>query len=161
MTIAIGDKIPAHDFIVMGADGPDKQSTSSLFDGKKVVLIGVPGAFTPTCHSTHLPGFLRNLDALKDKGVDSVAVTTVNDVHVVNAWAKATEGNGKIEYLADGNGDFAKAIGMDADLAIAGMGVRSKRYAMVVDNGTVTHLNIEEMPGKAELSSAEAILEQL
>ena len=111
----------AHDFIVMGADGPDKRSTADIFDGKKIVLIGVPGAFTPTCHSTHLPGFLSNLDALKDKGVDSVAVTTVNDVHVVNAWAKATEGNGKIEYLADGNGDFAKAIGMDADLAIAGI----------------------------------------
>ena len=161
MTISIGDKIPAAEFHIMTDDGPSKMSTSELLDGKKVVLIGVPGAFTPTCHANHLPGFMENLDALKEKGVDDVAVTTVNDVHVVGHWAKASNGVGKIHFLADGNGDFAKAAGLDIDLGVAGMGVRSKRYAMIVDDGVVTHLNIEDSPGQAEQSSAAVILEQL
>ncbi len=161
MTISIGDKIPAADFHIMTDDGPSKMSTSDLLDGKKVVLIGVPGAFTPTCHANHLPGFVENMDALKAKGIDEVAVTTVNDVHVVGHWAKASAGSGDIHFLADGNGDFAKSIGMDIDLGVAGMGVRSRRYAMLIDDGKVTHLNIEDSPGQADQSSAATLLGQL
>ncbi len=161
MTLSIGDKIPSGTFQIMGDDGPAKMTTSELFDGKTVVLFGVPGAFTPTCHANHLPGFLDNFDALKEKGVDEIAVTTVNDVHVVNAWAKASDGKGKIHFLADGNGEFAKSAGLDIDLSIAGMGVRSKRYAMIVKDGVVEQLNIEESPGTAEKSSAAVILSQL
>jgi len=161
MTISIGDKLPDATFQIMAADGPAQMTSSELFDGKKVVMFGVPGAFTPTCHSNHLPGYLENFDALKEMGVDAVAVTTVNDVHVVNAWAQATNGKDKIHYLADGNGDFAKSIGMDIDLGVAGMGVRSKRYSMIVDNGVVVSLNIEDSPGKADQTSAAVILEQL
>jgi len=161
MTINIGDKIPESSFHIMTGDGPSKLGTADLFDGKRVVLFGLPGAFTPTCHANHLPGFLENFDAFQEKGIDEIAVTTVNDVHVVNAWAKATNGGGKLHYLADGNGEFAKSVGLDIDLDMAGMGVRSKRYSMVVDNGVVTHLNIEENPGQAETSSAAALLQQL
>ena len=132
-----------------------------MCDGKKIVLFAVPGAFTPTCHASHLPGFLENLDAIKDKGIDEVALTTVNDIHVTNAWAKATNAKDKIHFLSDGNADFAKSIGMDIDLGVAGMGVRSKRYSMIVDDRKVTALNIEESPGQAVASSAATILEQL
>ena len=161
MTIKIGDKIPESAFKVMTDDGPSEMTTSDLLDGKKVVLFGVPGAFTPTCHANHLPGFLENLDALKEKGVDDVAVTTVNDIHVTNAWAENTNGKGKIHYLADGNGDFAKAVGLDIDLGVVGMGLRSKRYSMIIEDGVVMQLNIEDNPGQADVSSAAVILEQL
>ena len=161
MTISIGDRIPDGEFTIMTEDGPGKCSVSDVFDGKKVVFFAVPGAFTPTCHTNHLPGFLENHDAMKDKGVDTIAVTTVNDVHVTNAWAQNTGGKGKIDFLADGNGDFAKSIGMDVDLAVAGMGLRSKRYAMLVEDRVVKALNIEESPGQAVVSSAAAILESL
>lgn len=161
MTISVGDRLPEAEFTIMTGDGPSKISTSELCNGKKVVLFAVPGAFTPTCHANHLPGFLENLDSIKSKGIDDVAVTAVNDVHVVNAWAKASKGDGKIHFLSDGNADFAKAIGMDIDLGVAGMGVRSKRYSMIVDDGTVTAINLEESPGQAIASSAATILEQL
>ena len=161
MTIKVGEKIPDATFFYMSEDGPAKMTTGQLCDGKKVVLFGVPGAFTPTCHANHLPGFLDNLDALKDKGVDEVAVTSVNDIHVINAWSEATKGGGKIHYLSDGNGDFAKAIGMDMDMSMGGMGVRSKRYSMIIDDGVVSVLNIEDMPGKAEQTSAANILAAL
>ena len=161
MTLKIGDTIPDAKFHIMTDDGPGQMSTADLLDGKKVVLIGVPGAFTPTCHANHLPGFIENLDAIKAKGIDEVAVTTVNDVHVVGAWAKASNAVGKIHFLADGNGDFAKSIGLDVDLGIAGMGVRSKRYAMIIENGVVKELNVEPAPGQADTSSAATILSQL
>ena len=161
MAISVGDTLPEASFQIMTEDGPALKTISELCDGKKVIIFGLPGAFTPTCHASHLPGFLENLDAFREKGIDDIAVTTVNDIHVTNAWAKETGGSGKIHYLADGNGDFAKSIGMDVDLSVAGMGVRSKRYAMVVDNRAVTHINIEDAPGQAVISSAAALLEEL
>lgn len=161
MTISVGDKLPDSEFTIMSADGPAKMSTAELSAGKKVILVAVPGAFTPTCHANHLPGFLEHIDAIKEKGVDTVAFVTVNDIHVVTAWEKASNNNGKIQFLSDGNADFAKAIGMDIDLGVAGMGVRSKRYSMIIDDGTVTAINLEENPGQADVSSAATVLEQL
>jgi peroxiredoxin len=137
------------------------KTTDDLFRGKKVVLFAVPGAFTPTCHLNHLPGFLANLEAIKAKGVDVVAVTGVNDVFVMNAWAENSGGKGKIEFLADGNGDFAKAIGLTIDRTANGLGIRSQRYAMLVEDGVVKVLKVEEVAGKAETSSAENLLKSL
>jgi peroxiredoxin len=142
----------------MTAEGPKPKTTDDIFKGKKVVLFAVPGAFTPTCHKNHLPGFVTQADAIKAKGIDTIAVTGVNDVFVMDAWKKATTAEGKIEFLADGNGDFAKAIDMTIDASGNGLGTRSKRYAMVVEDGVVKKLNIEDAPGKAEISSAENLL---
>jgi peroxiredoxin len=125
------------------------------------VLFAVPGAFTPTCHINHLPGFLKNADAIKAKGVDTIAVTGVNDVFVMDAWKKATGAGGKIEFLADGNGDFAKAIDLALDASGVGLGLRSRRYAMLVEDGVVKKLSVESEPGKAEVSSAENLLKQM
>ncbi len=160
MTINIGDKLPEAEFAMMTADGQQKVSTDVIFAGRKVVLFGVPGAFTPTCSMNHLPGFLTHLDAIKAKGVDTIACVTVNDVHVVNAWAKHAGSDGKIIMLADGNGAFARATGLEVDLNVAGMGLRNKRYSMIVDNGVVKTLNIEDKSG-VNVSGAETILEQL
>jgi glutaredoxin/glutathione-dependent peroxiredoxin len=161
MTIKVGDRLPQAKFRLMTADGPAWKTTDDIFKGKKVVLFGVPGAFTGTCHNMHLPGFLQNLDAIKAKGVDTVAVTGVNDMFVMEAWKRATGADGKIEFLADGNGEFAKAMDLTFDGAAVGLGVRSKRYSMLVENGTVKQLNVEEAPGKVDISGAEALLEQL
>lgn len=161
MTIKVGDRIPEGKFRVMTAEGPGWKTTDEVFKGKKVVLFGVPGAFTPTCHMNHLPGFLKNGDALKAKGVDAIVVTAVNDVFVMNEWKKATGAEGKIEFLADGNGDFAKALDLTLDASAGGLGTRSKRYAMLVDNGVVKTLNVEEVAGKAETSSAKSLLKAL
>ena len=161
MTIEVGQKLPDAKFIIMTDDGPSKVSVADLTAGKKVVFFAVPGAFTPTCHASHLPGFIEHEAAIKEKGVDDIAVVAVNDVHVVHAWAQATKAAGKITFLADGNGDFAKAIGMDVDLAVAGMGLRSKRYSMIVEDGVVTSLNEGDVPGQATISSAATILQQL
>ncbi len=161
MTISVGEKLPDSEFTIMSADGPAKMSTAELSAGKKIVLVAVPGAFTPTCHANHLPGFLEHIDAIKEKGVDSIAFVTVNDIHVVTAWEKASNNNGKIQFLSDGSADFAKAIGMDIDLGVVGMGVRSKRYSMIIDDGVVTAINLEENPGQATVSSAATVLEQL
>jgi peroxiredoxin len=161
MTISVGEKLPDSEFTIMSADGPAKMSTTELCAGKKIVLVAVPGAFTPTCHANHLPGFLEHSDAIKEKGVDTVAFVTVNDIHVVTAWEKASNNNGKIQFLSDGNADFAKAIGMDIDLGVAGMGIRSLRYSMIVNDGTVETINLEENPGQAVVSSAATVLEQL
>jgi peroxiredoxin len=158
MTIAVGDTLPHATFRVMTAEGPAARTTDEVFKGRKVVLFAVPGAFTPTCHKNHLPGYLENYDAIRAKGVDAIAVTGVNDVFVMDAWAKATGGAGKIEYLADGNGDFAKALGLALDGTGFGLGTRSQRYSMVVDDGVVTALNLEETPSKAEVSGADALL---
>jgi peroxiredoxin len=145
----------------MTAEGPGWKTTDEVFKGKKVVLFAVPGAFTPTCHKNHLPGFVQNAAAIKAKGVDSIAVTAVNDGFVMDAWKKASNAEGKIEFLADGNGEFAKAIDMTLDGSGNGLGLRSKRYSMLVEDGVVKKLNVEEAPGKAETSSADALLKQL
>lgn len=161
MPIKIGERIPEAKFRVMSASGPDSKSSDEVFKGKKVVLFAVPGAFTPTCHRNHLPGFLANADAIKAKGVDTIAVTAVNDIFVMDAWKAATGAGDKIEFLADGNGDFAKAIDLALDASGAGLGLRSKRYAMLVEDGVVRLLSIEDQPGKAEISSAENLLKQM
>lgn len=161
MSISIGDHLPQATFRVMTAEGPTPKSTDDIFAGRKVVLFGVPGAFTPTCQNNHLPGYLANLDAIKAKGVDAIAVTGVNDVFVMTAWAKSSGGEGKIEFLADGNGDFARAIGLAFDGSGFGLGTRSQRYSMLVDDGVVKLLHVEDSPGKAEVSSAAALLEKL
>ena len=161
MTIKVGDRLPEAKFRVMGPDGPAVKTTGDVFKGKKVVLFAVPGAFTPTCNNNHLPGFLKNADAFKAKGIDTIAVTGVNDVFVFDAWKKSTGAGGKIEFLADGNGEFAKALDLSLDGSGAGLGIRSKRYAMLVEDGVVKKLNIEDAPGKAEASSADNLLKQM
>lgn len=158
MAIKVGDRLPDVTFRIPGEDGPVVKTTSELFAGKKVVLFAVPGAFTPTCHKNHLPGYLTRADAFKAKGVDAILVTAVNDPFVMAAWAEATGADGKITFLADGNGDFAKAVGCDLDASPFGLGLRSKRYAMVVDDGVVSVLVVEDVPSKAEMSGAEALL---
>jgi peroxiredoxin len=161
MTIKVGDRLPDASFRVMTASGPATKTTAQLFNDRKVALFAVPGAFTPTCNNAHLPSFLANANAIKAKGIDAIAVTGVNDVFVMNAWAKASGGDGIIEFLADGNGDFARALDLTMDGSGAGLGIRSRRYAMVVDHGVVTHLNIEDVPSKAEVASAENLLKAL
>jgi peroxiredoxin len=161
MTISVGDKLPEATFNIMTAEGPSQVTASELFDGRKVVLFAVPGAFTPTCHMKHLPGFVSHAAELKAKGVDTIACTAVNDVFVMNAWAEQSGAKDKITFLADGSANFAKAIGMDLDASGLGMGIRSKRYSMLVDDGVVKVINEEEAPGNAEVSSAETILAAL
>ncbi len=162
MPIKVGDRLPPDTkFRVMGPDGPAVKTMDDVFKGKKVVLFAVPGAFTPTCNNNHLPGFLKNADAFKAKGIDAIAVTGVNDVFVFDAWKKATGAGGKIEFLADGNGDFAKALDLAMDGSAFGLGTRSKRYAMLVEDGVVKKLNVEETAGKAENSGAETLLKQI
>ena len=161
MPIKVGDKLPDTKFRVMTTEGPVWKTTDEIFKGRKVALFAVPGAFTPTCNNLHIPSFLNNAPAIKAKGVHTIAVTGVNDVFVMEAWKKSTGAEGKIEFLADGNGDFAKALDLTMDGSAGGLGQRSKRYAMLVDNGVVAKLNVEEAPGKAEASSAEALLKQM
>ena len=161
MTISIGNKLPNATLKTRTDDGPTNITTSEIFDGKKVVLFAVPGAFTPTCSMNHLPGYLELNDELRSKGVDTIAVVAVNDVFVMNAWSKANDAEGKVLFLADGNAEFTKAVGLDADLTVAGLGVRSKRYSMLVEDGVVKSLNVEDSPGQAEKSTANAMLEQL
>ncbi|KQT88078.1 peroxiredoxin [Aurantimonas sp. Leaf443] len=161
MTIEIGEKLPNATFKTRTADGPANITADEIFSGKTVVLFAVPGAFTPTCSMNHLPGFLTHNEAIRAKGVDTIAVVSVNDVFVMSAWAKSADAGERILFLADGNAEFTKAVGLDADLSVGGLGVRSKRYSMIVKDGTVTSLNIEDSPGKAEASTAEVILEQL
>ena len=161
MAIKVGDRLPEAKFRVMGSEGPAVKSTGDIFKGKKVVLFAVPGAFTPTCSNNHLPGFLQNADAFKQKGIDTIAVTGVNDVFVMEAWKKASGAGSKIEFLSDGNGEFAKALDMTLDGSGFGLGTRSKRYAMLVDDGVVKKLNLEPAPGKVEVSGGDTLLGQL
>lgn len=161
MTIAVGDKLPELKLKERTADGPADVSTGDLFAGKRVVLFAVPGAFTPTCSLNHLPGYLDNRDAILAKGVDDIVVVAVNDHHVMGAWANATGGAGKLRFIADWDAAFTKALGLDADLSAGGLGVRSKRYSMLVDDAVVKSLNIEESPGQATVSAAAAMIEQL
>jgi peroxiredoxin len=160
MSIQAGDRMPTGTFKAATADGRRDLSTDELFKGKKVVLFAVPGAFTPTCHKNHLPGFVKNAVAIKGKGIDTIAVTGVNDVFVMDAWKKASGGDA-IEFLADGSGNWAKALGLTADLTERGLGVRSQRYAMVVEDGVVKTLNVEDAPGKAEMSGADNLMKSL
>jgi peroxiredoxin len=161
MTIKVGDRLPNATLRLITEDGPRPVGTGEFFSGKKIVLFGLPGAFTPTCHKNHLPGFIANGEAFKAKGVDAIAMTSVNDHHVLAAWSKATGADGKVSFLADGNADFAKATGLEFDASGGGLGVRSKRYSMVVEDGVVTKLNIEESPGKVDLSGAEHLLAEI
>jgi peroxiredoxin len=160
MAIAVGDKIPSAKLKTMTAEGPKDISTDDIFNGKKVVLFAVPGAFTPTCSAKHLPGFVEKAAEIKGKGVDTIACLAVNDAFVMGAWGKAQNTGDKVLMLADGAAAFTKQLGLDLDLTGPGMGVRSKRYAMLVDNGTVKALQVEA-PGAFEVSSAEAILKAL
>lgn len=155
MAISVGDRLPDAKFTVMGPDGPAPKTVAEVFDGKKVALFAVPGAYTPTCHKDHMPGFVERVEELKSKGIDTVACTAVNDVFVFNRWSEDTGAKGKIEMLSDGSGDFAKAIGLDMDLSQFGLGVRSKRYAMLVEDRVVKVLNVEDSPPQAEKSSAQ------
>lgn len=159
--ISVGDKLPDVTFKTITADGPADLTTSDVFAGKKVALFAVPGAFTPTCHVNHLPGFVANLGAFEAKGVDTVACVAVNDMFVLDNWAKAVGADGKVLMLSDGNGDFVSAIGLTLDGTAFGMGLRSQRYAMLVDDGVVKVLNVEDTPTKAEVSSAETLLSAL
>lgn len=156
-----GDKLPEMDLMVMTEDGPAKTPSVDVFNGKKVVLFAVPGAFTPTCTLNHLPGYIENADAIKAKGIDEIAVVAVNDPFVVKAWAEQAGGEGKVTFLSDWDQAFTKAIGMDIDLSAAGLGHRSKRYSMIVDNGEVKQMNVEDSPGEADRSGAAHMLEQL
>ena len=160
MAIKAGDRMPSGTLKSMTKDGPKDVSTDDLFKGKKVVLFAVPGAFTPTCSMKHLPGFIGKYDELKKKGVDTVACLSVNDHFVMGAWAKDQGAGDKIAMIADGNGDFTRAVGLELDGSGFGLGHRSQRYAMVVDDGTVKTLNVEK-GGAFEVSSAEAILAAL
>ena len=160
MSIKVGDKLPSAKFRVMTGEGPAWKTTDEIFKGKKVALFAVPGAFTSTCHKMHVPSVVQNADALKAKGVDTIAVTSVNDVFVMDAWKKQTAAD-KIDFLADGNGEFAKAIDLSFDGSGNGLGTRSRRYSMLVEDGVVKKLNIEEAPGKVEVSGGDALLKQL
>jgi glutaredoxin/glutathione-dependent peroxiredoxin len=160
MAIGVGDKIPAGALATMGAEGPGPVTTDDLFGGKKVVLFAVPGAFTPTCSAQHLPGFVEKADAIKAKGVDTIACLSVNDVFVMDAWGKDQSAAGKVEMLADGSAALTKEMGTVLDLTDRGLGVRSSRYSMIVDDGTVTQINLED-GGGFEVSDADTILSQL
>ena len=160
MTISTGDKIPSATLTRMSADGPQPVSTGDFFAGRKVVLFAVPGAFTPTCSARHLPGFTASADAFRAKGVDAVACLATNDVFVMDAWGKDQGAEGKVEMLADGSGEFTKAMGLEFDLSARGLGVRSQRYALVAEDGVVTALNVDE-GGGLDKSSAESVLAAL
>ena len=161
MTIKVGDKIPSSITLkFMSPEGVKEVTTDDFFRSKKVALFGLPGAFTPTCSARHLPGYVDRAPELKAKGVNEIACISVNDAFVMGAWGKEHKAEGKVTMLADGSGDFARAIGLELDLTKNGMGKRSQRYSMVVDNGVVKALNVEK-PGQFEVSSAEAMLKAL
>ncbi len=160
MAIEVGSKIPSATLTAMGPDGPESVSTDDLFSGKKVVIFAVPGAFTPTCSAKHLPGFVEQADAIRAKGVDTIACVSVNDVFVMDAWGKDRGVDDRVQMLADGSGDFARALDVELDLVARGLGVRSRRYSMIVEDGVVARLNLEE-GGGFEVSDAGTILDQL
>lgn len=160
MTIQVGESLPEGTLHVMTPDGPKAVTTAELFAGRKVVVFALPGAFTPTCSAAHLPGFVVHADDIRAKGVDTIICLSVNDAFVMDAWGKAQNADDRVMMVADGNGDFTRALGLELDLRARGLGIRSQRYAMVVDDGRVTLLNVEQ-PGKFELSSAEVVLSAL
>jgi peroxiredoxin len=160
MTIKVGDKIPSVTLRVMSDEGPKELSTEELFGGKKVVVFALPGAFTPTCSAKHLPGYVQQADAITGKGVDTIACISVNDAFVMHAWGNDQNVGGKVKMVADGSGDFARAVGLELDVAARGMGMRSQRYSMVVEDGVVSSLNVEAA-GKFEVSDADTVLGQV
>jgi peroxiredoxin len=153
MTIKVGDSLPETTFMTMSAEGPKPTKTAEIFGGKKVALFAVPGAYTPTCHKQHMAGFVERYDELKKKGFDAIVCTAVNDIFVLTHWARDSKADGKILMLADGSAEFAKKIGLEVDLGPRGMGVRSQRYSMIIENGVVKSLNVEPVPGH-DVSSA-------
>jgi len=160
MTIKAGERMPAGKFKLMGESGPQDLTTAQLFDGKRVVLFSVPGAFTPTCNAKHLPGFVNQAAAMRAKGIDTIACMAVNDVFVMNAWGKSANAGEAVMMLADGNGEYARALGLELDATGFGMGKRGQRFAIVVDNGVATKVNVEA-PGEFKVSAAEYVLGQL
>jgi glutaredoxin/glutathione-dependent peroxiredoxin len=160
MTIKAGDRMPEGKFKIMGESGPQDLTTAQLFDGKRVVLFSVPGAFTPTCNAKHLPGFVATAAAIRGKGIDTIACMAVNDVFVMNAWGKSANVGDSIKMLADGNGEYARALGLEMDGRGYGMGMRGQRFAILVDNGVAKKVLIEA-PGQFKVSSAEYVLEQI
>ena len=158
MTIKVGDRMPDGQFMTLGESGPQPLSTADLFNGKKVVLFGLPGAFTPTCSNQHVPGYVKNAAALKAKGVDSIACMAVNDAFVMGAWGKAQNAGDKVMMLADGSAAYSKSLGLELDLTARGMGMRCKRFSLLVDNGVVKAVNVEPAPGEAKVSGAENML---
>jgi len=161
MPIKVGDQLPEAKFRVMTAEGPGWKTTADIFKGKKVALFAVPGAFTGTCHKMHMPSITMNADAMRAKGINTIAVTSVNDAFVMQAWKRATDLKDEVEFLADGSADFAKAVGLDADFSAGGMGVRSRRYSMLIEDGVVKKLNVEEKPGSVEVSGGDTLVKQL
>ena len=160
MSPTVGDRVPETEFFMMTPEGRKKLPSSEVFKGKKVVLFAVPGAFTGTCHKLHVPSYLLNLAQIKAKGVDTVACLAVNDADVMHAWSKHTGADGKILFLADGNGDFTRAMGLERDFSAGGMGRRSARYSMIVEDGVIRKMNVEDKPG-VNVSGGDTILEQL
>ena len=160
MAINVGDKLPDATFMTMTAEGPKPKTTAEIFGGRKVALFAVPGAYTPTCHKAHMPGFVSRAGELKKKGFDAVVCTSTNDIFVLSQWSKDSGADGVVEMIADGSAEFAKKVGLDFDLTARGMGVRSKRYSMSVDNGVVKILNVEDQP-VLDKSSAETLCSQI
>ena len=158
MTINVGDKIPSVTLKQLTPEGVKEVATDEIFRGKKVVLFAVPGAFTPACSQRHLPGFVEKAGDIKAKGVDEIACVAVNDAFVMGAWGKEQRAEGKVRMLADGSGDFVRALGLELDLTKGGLGIRSKRYSMLVEDGVVKSLNIEAQPGQVDASGADAML---
>ena len=161
MTLSVGDRLPEADLFVPGESGPEKKSVSDLFAGRKVVLVGMPGAFTPTCHRNHLPGFIENRDAILAKGVDQIIVLSTNDTMSWAPGRKRPAPRTGCCFVSDGNADFVQKAGLDIDGSARGMGIRAKRFAMIVEDGVVKSIAVEDMPGQATVSSAARILEQL
>lgn len=159
--LSVGDRIPETELYVPGESGPEPIASRNLFAGRKVVLVGMPGAFTPTCHRNHLPGFFENADAILAKGIDEIMVLTTNDTHVLNAWAQATGGKDKLRFVSDGNAAFVQGTGLFNDVSARGMGIRSKRFALIAEDGTVTALFVDEKAGPAISSSAAQVLAAL
>ena len=161
MTIKVGDRLPSVTLRQVTPEGPKEIKTDDFFRGKKVALFAVPGAFTPACSQRHLPGFVDKAADIRAKGVDEIACVAVNDAAVLGAWGRSQKTDGRVTMLADGSGDFAKALGLELDLSQGGLGIRSKRYSMLVDNGVVRSLAVEAQPGQVEASSADALLRSL
>lgn len=160
MTIQVGDRIPTTQLIKVTEAGPEQVSSDAYFAGRKVALFSVPGAFTPTCSAKHLPGFVEKAEEIKARGIDEIACTAVNDAFVMGAWGQASGVDGKVTMLADGNGTFANALGLEMDGSGFGLGMRGKRFSAVIDNGVIVQLNVEA-PGQFEVSSADYLLGQL
>ena len=160
MTIKVGDSIPGATLFRMGTNGPEPVDTQDYFKGRKVMVFGLPGAYTPTCSAQHVPGYLKHADDFKAKGVDAIACISVNDAFVMGAWGRDQGVGDKIDMLADGSADFAKAMGLDLDLSERGFGIRSQRFAMVVEDGVVKALAVEERPG-LDASAAEKMLNKV